>query len=274
MAFAPLEESLEDGQPIYLYRFSLNDKVWRYTSADGNIVRGADTWVAIPIGDDGPRQTGEATSDALQITTSTASCVPAQLYMEYPPATPVQLAVYITHEDDNEVKAIYVGEITNCNVPQPGSAILMCETFAATMRREGLRLGWQRNCPYALYDVVTCKVPKATWGITGTVSAVEDNIVTLPALEGVVADGRMRGGFIEWIDPVRGVERRGIEAQVGSAMLMFGAADGITVGLAVTAYPGCPRNVAGCQSFNNYDNYGGVPALKGKSPFDGDPVFN
>jgi hypothetical protein len=55
---------------------------------------------------------------------------------------------------------------------------------------------------------------------------------------------------------------------------MFGLADGLYYGLAVNAYPGCNRTTTECvDKFDNLDNYGGVPDLPGKSPFDGDPVF-
>ena len=271
MTFGAYEESLEDGRPIYLYRFSLNDKVWRFTSADETLVRGGFTWEAVPISDEGTSQTGNATTDALMIT-STTSIVPAQLYMQYPPSSPVQVAIFETHEGDNEIIAIYMGEVTQMAIPQPGMARFTCETFSGTMQREGLRLGWQRGCTYALYDPVTCRVNKAEWGVAGVVASVVDNIVQLAALDGQ-PDARFRGGFVEWIDPVRGIERRGIEGKIGGAMLMFGSADGIEPGVTLTAYPGCPRTTSGCVSFNNLPNYGGVPALKGRSPFDGAPVF-
>ena len=52
------------------------------------------------------------------------------------------------------------------------------------------------------------------------------------------------------------------------------AGDGLRVGQDVVAYPGCARTIAICQSkFNNAPNFGGVPGLPGKSPFDGTPIF-
>jgi uncharacterized phage protein (TIGR02218 family) len=274
MSYASLEFSLEDGRPIYLYRFSLNDKTWRYTSADEDIEKAGQLWIAVPIADDGIRQTGDAVTDSLNITTTT-SIVPVQLYMHYPPSRDVSVAIFTSHEGDDEIRAIYVGDVTQCNVLQPGTAKLTCETFSATMEREGLRLGWQRNCPYALYDPVTCKVDKTAIALTGAVTNVVDNVVTLPAIGGQGL-GHYRGGFVEWTDPVRGIERRSIEDHaVDSTLVMFGGAEGIAIGTVLTAYPGCDRTVNACSViFNNYDNYGGAPSLKGKSPFDGQSVFN
>lgn len=275
MSFEYLEESIEDGRPIYLYRFTLAGKAWYYTSADADIpgIGETPTWLAVPISDDGPKQTGDASTDALSIT-CTSNIVPSQIYMQYPPSSPMQVAIFITHEGDTaNVKAIYAGEVTQHTNPQPGASRFTCETFSATMQREGLRLGWQRGCPYMLYDPVTCKVDKSAFAISGAVTSVVGAVVYVPALDGQ-ANGRYRGGFLEWTDPTRGIERRAIENNSGGVLTMFGSANGLAAGTVITAYPGCTRNVDGCNSFGNFPNYGGIPAMKGESPFDGKPVFN
>lgn len=273
MTFDAREISIEDGVPIFLYRFSLNDKVWRYTSADGDIEALGETWVAVPIADDGVKITGEASTDALTIT-ATTDITPAQIYMHYPPARPVQVAILRTHEGDPDVKTVYMGEITQVNVPQPGTARITCETISASMQRDGLRFGWQRTCPYALYDPITCKVDKSAFVVMGTIDALnDDGVLQVDAIIGQ-PNNKFGGGFIEWVDPVRGVERRAIETSDPSgAVTMFGTIDGLEVGLSIQVFPGCVRTTTACAGFNNLLNYGGVPAMQGKSPFDGDPVF-
>ena len=270
MAFEPYESSIEDGRPLVFYRFSLNDRTWRYTSADQDLFVGGYAWEAVPIRDEGPSQSGEAVQDALRII-STTDIVPADLYMNYPPARNIQVAIFTAHEGDAEMLATYQGEVTQFNIPEPGMAMFTCETISATMEREGLRLGWQRTCPYALYDPVTCQVDKAAWAYGGTVSVINGNELTVPSM--ATEGTRFSGGFIEWTDAVRGIERRGIEEQLGATLLLFGTADGIDVGMNITAYPGCARTTTACISFNNRPRYGGIPAMQGKSPFDGSPVF-
>lgn len=276
MSFESREWSLEHGQPIYLYRFTLNEKQWHYTSADGDVTRGFDAdnraivWTAIPISDDGISQTGESTSDALTVTTVT-SIPPAAIYMDYVPSRNVTLSIFETHEDDAEMRAIYVGEITQINVPQPGTAVFTVEMLQALLSREGLRLSWQRSCPYALYDPLTCRVDKTLWGKVVTVTSVANGHLLMDNIP--LPSGRLDGGFVEWADPVRGIERRGIEAHSDNLVRMFGTTEGIVAGTVLTAYPGCPRTCDGCKSFNNLDNYGGAPGMQGKSPFDGSSVF-
>ncbi len=272
MSYDAYEDSLEDGQPIFLYMFTLNDKVWRYTSAALDITAGGALWTAVPISDDGVSQTGQSQTDALTITAS-SSIEPAVIYINYPPSRPIGVTIFAKHAEDDEIKAFYLGEVSQVNSPVPGTAHITCETLSATMDRAGLRLGWQRTCPYALYDEVTCKVDKTLHDTPGVVSVIDNNLITVPALVGVPVD-KFAGGYLEWTDPVRGVERRTIESNDASGNLrMFGTADGISVGLAVIAYPGCKRTTLACDSFNNILNFGGVPGMQGYSPFDGNPVF-
>lgn len=281
MSYIGNEWSLEEGRPIRLYRFSLGDKFWYYTSADGDVQRTMVengvaklvTFVAVPITDDGISQTGESTSDALTLTCA-SSITPSQLYALHPPTTPVQLAILDSHEDDLETVTIYMGEITGRNEPSPGTTSFTVESHMATLSREGLRLGWQRNCPYALYDPVTCRLNKAAWGRFGPVTEIAENRIVVPVATGFATPGQASGGFIEWTDPVRGVERRAIEQHANELLILFGAPVGLTVGMGITVYPGCARTTAACAAYNNLGNYGGAPSLQGKSPFDGTPVFN
>lgn len=273
MSYDQYESALEDNLPIYLYRFTLNDKVWRYTSSETDVFAGGYTWLTgAAISDDGVKQTGEAVTDGLTITAS-SEIGPVDLYMHYPPSRPMQVAIFRAQEDDPEVVAVYMGEVVQVSVPVPGTASISCETLSVTMRRAGLRLGWQRSCPHMLYDTLTCKVNKAAYGVAA-VATVAGNGQIQAAELATKPVGYFSGGFIEWVDPDRGIERRAIESHsAGGVITLFGASDGISVGMSFTAYPGCARTTSACNSFNNIGNYGGIPNLDGKSPFDGNPVF-
>lgn len=275
MSYNDLESSIEYGRPSRLYRFSLGDKVWRYTSGEVDETLGGFTWLAgAAISDDGVKQTGESTTDGLTITAS-SGIEPVQIYMHYPPSSAMQVAIFHHHPDDfdGEVVAVYMGEVTQVDVPVPGTATIPCETISASMRRAGLRLGWQRTCPYALYDAATCRLNKATYAVAAVATLAEDGQLQATALAAHPV-GYFSGGFIEWTDPVRGVERRGIETHgAGGLITLFGSAMGTSVGMSFTAYPGCARTTTACNAFGNIANYGGIPDLQGRSPFDGNPVF-
>lgn len=273
MAFDTLESSIEDGRPIYLYKFTLNDKVWRYTSADEDQVIGDFVWEAVPISDSGRKQTGETNTDALSIET-VATIAPSRIYADFPPARPMAVAILRTHaQEPTDMKVTYVGEVSQHTFStDPGKVVFVCETIAASMRREGLRLAWQRDCPYALYDPVTCKANKELHKVVFTIEYVTGSQLNSSGLVLPFADG-LAGGFFEWLDPERGIERRAIERSGEHYLVVFGSMYGLEVGQEITAYRGCARTVQACISFDNLPNYGGIPDLAGKSPFDGSPVF-
>lgn len=272
MTFNTVETSNDEGRPIYLYAFTLGAATWRYTSSDADVNLNGYRWRAEPISDNGVKLTGDAVTDNLEITAS-SSIAPAQMFIGTPPSQAIMVSIFHYHEGDTDAVLGYVGEVLQVNQPEPGTAILICDTISASMKRDGLRLGWQRNCPYALYDDLTCRASKAAHAINAVVYDVTDNVVAFTGMDSV-ADGTLDGGFIEWEHPSRGTEFRAIEKQIGSTCEMFGLADGLYYGLTVKVYPGCARTTADCtDKFDNLDNYGGVPDLPGKSPFDGDPVF-
>jgi uncharacterized phage protein (TIGR02218 family) len=272
MTFAVIETSNDDGRPIYLYSFTLGSATWRYTSSDSDVTVNGYVWKAVPISDDGVKLTGDAVTDNLTITAPN-TIAPVQMFFGSPPSQAIMVRIYHYHEGDTDSVLGYMGELTAVNQPQPGVAMLTCDSISASMRRDGLRLAWQRTCPYALYDAITCKVDKTVHGIKLVVADVIGSTVYFNGFDGA-ADGRFDGGFIEWEHPSRGTEFLGIETQVGATCGMFGVTDGIYYGLEVMAYPGCNRTTSQCAvKFNNLDNFGGVPDMPGKSPFDGDPVF-
>jgi len=271
MSYDALERSIESGRPVYLYQFSLGVIAWRFTSADETLFTNGFTWVASAISDDGISQSGEPGSDTLTITMP-SNTGPALEFMGTPPSRPIQIAILRKHEGDDEAVVVYSGEISQVDFPAPGIASIACITTSATMQRDGLRLGWQRLCPYALYDPHTCKVDKSAYAVDCVINAVSGSDIAVSTTGGHESP-YFNGGFIEWFDAIRGYESRMIEQQSGIVFLMFGPTDDIPVGSAAKLYPRCARTTTACAAFNNLLNYGGCPFMPGKSPFDGTPVF-
>jgi uncharacterized phage protein (TIGR02218 family) len=268
MSYADFETSIEDGAPIRLYQFTLGAVNWRYNSSDQQVVTtDGRVWFPAAISDDGAKHSGEATADALIITSSDV-IAPVQLYKLSPPTEVMGVTILEKHIADTEVRTLYVGDVAQVNIPSPGMASITCETLSASMNREGLRLVWQRACPYALYDPVTCKVNKSLHKTDATINNITGTAVTFGSL-GSPPAALFSGGFLEFTHPVKGIERIGIEASSGDVIYTFGPPNGLYVGLSVSLYRGCSQTPASCQSFGNYNNYGGVPSLPGRSPFEG-----
>jgi len=274
MSYDSQERSIEDGRPIRLYRFTMGTTVWRYTSADDDLTVDGVLWKAVAIRDDGVKVTGDSTADSFTITAS-SSTGPAQVYMSNPPAESIVVERLATHEGVTVPVIDYIGEIVQVNFPIPGQAQFTCQTLSATMRRNGVRIGYQRTCPYALYDQSTCKVDKSAYAISATITSVDGLNIIMTGITGH-GDTYFKGGFFEWENPLRGTQRMFIEAQTGifhNIIVAFGDTSDLYPGLPVTIYPGCLRTQAACTAFSNLDNYGGFPWMPGKSPFDGTPFF-
>lgn len=280
MSYADIEVSAEDGRPTRLYVFimdrgeGLDPVTWRYTSASKDVLVGLNLYKAVAITDSGIRQTGESNTDAMTIT-APITIGPAAMYMSGPVPSKILIRILNKHEGDAETRAAYVGEVSQVNFPAVGKALITCETLSASMNRDGLRLGWQKSCPYALYDPLTCKVNKASFATTATVTDLIDALTVQTSFTGVgFPVDWFAGGIMEWVHSVRGRQSRTIESQVVGKMNMFGPCDDLVVGQTVMMYPGCARTRNICNGrFFNLANYGGFPHMPGKSPFDGDPIF-
>lgn len=270
MSFNIIETSNHDGEPIYLYEFRLNDNYWRFTSAAASHSLLGQIWQPMGIADDGVKQSGETQVDALNLTVPT-SCPVVALFIGTPPINPVYLTMRRFHFGDDDAAVCYVGEIYQINEATPVSSVITCNTLSASMERNGLRLAYSRACPYALYDSC-CKVNKESFRYDGTIQSVGASQIVVPGVA-AFGNGHFAGGYIEWLDPVRGTERRAIENHVGDSLYIFGVVGGLAGGMVLKIYPGCGRTVNACIGFNNLANYGGIPAMPSRSPFDGNPIF-
>lgn len=279
---------------LSLYEFSLGPLVWRYAGSMDDIVdTNGNRWEAASISHERINQSGEAVADSGRVTAST-NLVPSQIWMLSPPSRPMTLRILsvnlekgfddypggevlapVAHDVDVELPQVqYIGEIVQCMMGEPGRVVFDVETISATMSRAGLRLGWQRQCPHAVYDTNTCKADKAAEQIDAVVEEVNGAQV-LVEYAGTFLDDRFAGGLLEFTHPVKGEEVLTVEANDDKLLTIFGTTQDLYPGLAIRLFRGCQQTPESCQSFNNYDNYGGVPHMPGKSPFNGvdSPIF-
>lgn len=279
MTYEQFETSGEDGRPIEFYTFRLGNQIeWYYTNADHDLTVDGKVYVATTILSTNIQQTGEYVNDALNLD-APSWIAPAQLFMSSPPTTAISVRISYKHAQSDELMVGYVGEIRQVDFPLPGRARINCESLMVSMSREGLRLAWQRACPYALYDGLTCKVDKALWKIDFIVLGINGFSIDVLLTAAKPTDYFNRG-FLEWVHPIRGLEHASIDIHTeligveSNARLLLSMPPGeLFEGARGSVYPGCDFTPTNCTAFNNYDNYGGDPDMPGKSPFDGNPVF-
>lgn len=271
MTFNSRENSIADGAPVRLYEFSRGLLVWRYTTADRDVTQSNRSYSAVAISDNGIRQTGQTRADALEITAPHSLPV-AQLYRGVSPSADISLTVRDMHYGDDEAVVSWVGTISGVAWPAADRCKIHCQSLAASFGQPGLRMTWDRSCPHSLYDR-NCRVNAADYAVAGVIDAMDGAQVTASAFA-ALDDGYFNEGYVEWTIGSEEVERRGIEQHTGGVLVLLGGTSGLTVGDAITAYPGCPRTIQACNDkFANTANYGGAPHQPGRSPFDGNPVF-
>lgn len=277
MTYDDYENSNQEGAPIFLYEFIRQTTTYRYASCDKDITIGGATYVRVAVKNSGFSKSGNVSTDTLQVEIDIDSAI-ARLFSLYPPSDSVTLRVRKLHRnpDTGEVTAapvIWAGTVTGHQRKNSATRVLLCNTVFADLRRGSLRLTWQRNCPHMLYDG-QCKVNKEMYRVNvASVNVIDGVRIGAPEIE-AFENGYFDGGFIEWEIQAGVTERRGIEATEFPLLVIFGTTSGMSGGMSARIYPGCARTINVCNDkFNNVPNYGGIPHLPGRSPFDGNPVF-
>ncbi len=273
MTYDLTERSAAAARPVRLYRFTRGTLAWRYCSADRDIVHQAQTFKALRGGikDGGIRQTGQGSPDLLKLT-APADLEVAQLYRGAAPSSPIQLTVFARHYGVDDYLVIWSGEIRSVKWPALDRCEISCSPLTERMEMQGLRLGWERNCPHALYSTA-CGVDMNLYRVESTVQGMDGASISNGAFAAYPA-GHFTGGLVEWSIGGGEYERRGIEAHSGSTLTLLGGSGGLGLSQVIRVYPGCAQTVASCKNrFDNLANYGGIPHLAGKSPWDGSNVF-
>lgn len=272
MSFESQETSLADGRPLRLYRFTRGAIAWCYASGDRPVTQSTQVYQNVTGGiiDDGIRQTGQASPDQLTIT-APASLEVAQLYRAAPPSEEVALTIFSRHIGADDFMVSWSGSISAVRWPALDRAEIVCAPLSSRMSMTGLRLTWDRACPHALYSA-SCGVSDALWRIPATVDVMDGQTVNCPEASGY-PDGYFTGGLIDWQTAYGAIERRAIQSHVGTALALLGGTAGLVALQSARLYPGCGQTTTRCKQFNNLPNFGGIPHLPGKSPFDGNNYF-
>jgi len=270
MTYAAIESSAQSGRPVELYEFLDGATPYRYTSADGDIVYGGNTYTAVPISRGAVEATSETARLALEITCARSVGVLA-LFALLPPDDIVAVTVRRLHAGDGEAITLWMGRILNVTLNNE-SAGIHCESVYTSLKRVGLRRLYQKGCPHVVYGA-GCALDRNTFKAVKTVSSVAGTVITLGSM-GAFADGYFAGGYLEWESVTGYFERRAIRSQVGAVVTLSFPLPGLAASASVNLYPGCDHTLVTCNTkFSNRLNYGGMPHWPSKNPFDGTIIY-
>ena len=268
MTYATVETSTQGGRPVELYEFISGTTYYRYTSADGDVSYGGNTYTAVPIARGAVEATSETARLALEITCARTLGV-LDLFSTMPPDEIVAVTLRRLHAGDGEAITMWMGRILNVtwNI---AAAEIHCESVYTSLKRTGLRRLYQKACPHVVYGP-GCTLSRASFKQTKTVATVSGTTLTISAIG--VADNYFSGGYLEWTSS--GVaHRRAIRSQIGGALTMSFPLPGLAASASVDLYPGCDHTLATCTGkFANTLNYGGMPYFPEKNPFNGTPIY-
>ena len=274
------ENSVADGEPLELYRFSYGTgSATTYTYCDGDVpvTHESAVYAPLPIDREAINASGNLDRSELAVEVPQDSPI-AQLFMAYPPSDVVGLTILRCHWDGTTIttpEAIWVGRVLAGN-PEGYMSVLRCEPFTTSMARVGLRRHYQFMCPHVLYGTA-CGANRAEHSTASSVVSYDARSITVP---GLVSD-QHAGGMVSWNPIGLPGERRTIlrvDRDVGagtSRLTVAGRVNELTVGFALELALGCRHNVSDCRDlFNNTPNFGGQPYIPGDNPHGSTRVYH
>lgn len=263
MPYSDIEKSEFGGEPFELYTFIRGDQRWRYTSGSHPFQYSYEPLIyesaAIQRGNLAQGQ--EAAKNALTLT------VPMDLplldeFRGIPDYGVMAINVERLHVTDNsqEVITIWTGRVLGVKFsPDDGRAEINCEPVMVSLKRNGLRRLYSKNCSHVLYGV-DCKVPAIP--VPAQVIAVDQNRVTLNI---AMVANEYAGG---WLQTPNGEQRAMILGNDEQTVTLIYPIEQLVTWQAVELYLGCDHSLQTCNTkFSNILNFGGFPWIPDVNPF-------
>lgn len=264
MTYDARELSMQNGEPIEMYHFTVNSTHYRFTSAKSAITYDGNTYQPTLIKRGSIDFTTEKGRNNLKLQTVRDFAI-ADLFRVSPPSDVILLVVHRVHYGDSDGAVIWTGRVLNCEWSD-SIASLNCEPVSSSLQRIGLKRMYQRQCPHVLYSTA-CGVDKNDHDLTITITDIDGLELTTATLIGGTNDytGDYTGGFV-----VFGNEKRFIVGNPFYKIKINAPFTDLEVGDSIVIYKGCSHTVITCYGvFNNLDNYGGMPHIPTKNPFSG-----
>lgn len=280
MTFSLFQSSRAKSLPVNLYFFRYGDlpsSYFAYTDAEQSISINQTEFgdpalnpvVYVPVPIDRGDYAFSGTLDKSALSVMIPQTLPlAELFRVYPKSFVVTLVIreLEINDPDKEAKIYWAGRVLG-SARADNQAKFTCEPVSTSTRRVGLRRNFQPGCPYVLYGP-QCKANKAAATVVDTPTSFDASTLTFSPSWSDVAHGVLYiGGQAIWTgldgEPVI---RSIIDGSANRIFTLAGVTTDLAVGQPVTLIRGCTHDMAGCNSHNNIQNYGGCPFLPVKNP--------
>lgn len=272
-SFEEAETSLEDAQPVELYRFTTSAGLdYRYTNSEEEVTDG-NALVYTPAGVTRGQfnQSQEKTATEIELQLPYLDDITddfAQLFIDQAPEGLTTLVIQKRHLTDtgNEFVQLWEGRVVSAAYDENGTLELLCKGMKNIFEREGPRAVWGSMCNHTLYDTMCGLTPGGFADFDATVDSIASDGVTL-TLSGLSSPLRDFVGGQAIKD--NGKDRRLIVKQAGNVItLQQPFRTDFVAGTTVDLETGCNHTTVDCiNKFSNIANYGGFPYTPGLNPF-------
>lgn len=251
-----------------LYRFVEGTTIHTYTSADEPEMYGSETYECLAMGRDEIANKTQLSKATVNVTVPINSVI-AQRWLATTLETNVTLTIFLANDAGTFVS--WKGRLQSVK-PDGPSCKLAFESIFTSLRRPGLRLSYQRTCPYVLYGQGCNRNnenPQSARAVAGNVIAVAGQVVTVDSANSQ-PDGFFTGGLIVAPDG----SQRFITRHFGQNLTIIRFSQSIddefalSGAFATTIYPGCDRSIQTCHDkFDNEANNGAFYYIPLINPF-------
>ncbi len=284
MAFDTLEESVEDAQPVELFKFSNLEDVFTYTSGQIPVIFMAETYTPRPV-TRGPDDVQTLDAKRQMVVKMPVDDPFIARYIATLPATQDQFQLWRLHTSDTptpEVREIFCGKVSNVAI-SGNEALVNILSFGSILGRTIPQQTTRNLCNHVLYDT-RCKVVDTSFSMATTVTSISSDglTITIDGGTNVIFDTGLQlsaqltadaayfdGGLLQ---------RSVLEARMARSVTDVGGnvADivvlipfaTISVGSTLDLFAGCDHQFPTCRTkFTNQRNYGGFPYVPTKNPF-------
>lgn len=267
---------------IPLFRFQIQDEVWRFAQADRDIEAGGFTWSAAQIERDAIRRNNERAQQNLKIRlaylrdpNAPLALIPVtqeigDLWHPYAPSSPV-LVTCLSTDGAGSTPVFEWGGVVGQPRYNDVELELTCTPGNLRMQARNQGMKFQRACPKVVYStgVRGCNLDPADFEIAATLTDVDG--LTLTAAEFATAPNSLLQGWFRWIRSNGRVESRPIVYHSGATIRLLYGGHELADGLEATVRPNCEGNWDACAArrADPQNHYGGAMYEPIKNPMQG-----
>lgn len=260
MALSDYLEGNEAGQIVELFRMTVGQTVYYYTSYEIDFDFGGEIYEAIPI-----ETKGFTNDDKMKPTPLKLSLILTEPATQYIANTPAEvITIEITHvlkTDTGENALFYIGRVMSVEIDEKGVTFNL-ESRTDVFRQKVPNVLHSSLCNNIVFDDV-CQVAEQSFTDAVTISDITDSTISSPAF-----GARPNGYFTRGKVKTSYGDIRMVTNHVGDVLTLQLPFDSrLKVGNEVSATAGCDRKRTTCQTrFANIANYVGMPEIPVHNP--------